>query len=151
MALTEEDQTIGGTPTRRRGRRHLLLVAVAGVLAVCGAAAVLSGRTQATVDRTIELPMKNYVFAGNNPTLKLVAGETVRIVVRNDEPDPRVLHSFRILGLSGASCDTPIQPGEAREFVVHVPRTGEYVYTCCTHPGMGGAIQVVKPETPAPR
>src|SRR6185503_11479081 len=107
------------------------------------AAAVLSGRTPAAVDRTILLPMKNYVFAEGNPTLKLHAGETVRIVVRNDEPDPRVFHSFKILGVSGASCDTPIQPGESREFVVRVPRTGEYVYTCCTHPGMGGAIQVV--------
>ena len=131
--------------------RQWVLVAVTGTLAITGAAAVLFGRTPTTVDRTIELPMKDYVFAGGNPTLELRAGETVRILVRNDEPDPRVLHSFKILGIAGASCDTPILPGEMREFVVSVPRSGEYVYTCCTHPGMGGAIQVVAPEASAPR
>jgi plastocyanin len=131
--------------------KHWTLVVVTGAVAIIGAAAVLSGRTPTVVDRTIELPMKGYVFAGNNPTLKLRSGETVRIVVRNDEPDPRTLHSFKILGISGASCDAPILPGETREFVVRVPRSGEYVYTCCTHPGMGGAIQVIAPEAPAPQ
>jgi plastocyanin len=128
----------------RRSRRHQLVFAlgVAAVVAIIATVAVRLGGARTAVDRTIELPMKNFEFAKGNPTLRLRPGETVRIVVRNDEPDPRVIHSFRIPGLKDATCKVPIKPGEQREFIVRVPRRGEFVYTCCTHPGMGGSIAI---------
>lgn len=130
--------------TRETRRRWIgSAAALTGLLVVGAAATALlpKGWAGEKVDRTLELSMKDFAFNGNNPVLRLRAGETVKVVVRNDEPDPRVLHSFRIPGLD-VRCDTDIKPGEQREFVLRVPATGDYVYTCCTHPGMGGSIEI---------
>jgi plastocyanin len=122
-----------------------LAATAAGALLVGGVATAFlrSAGAGSTVERTIELSMRDFTFNGNNPVLRLKAGETVQLIVRNDEPDPRVLHSFRIPGLD-IRCDASIRPGEQREFVFRVPSSGDYVYTCCTHPGMGGAIQIAR-------
>src|SRR5512132_2494264 len=116
----------------------------AGVAAV--AAAVLAfagpwrGHAPAGPLRTVVLSMKDYTFNGQNPTLDFKPGERVHFVVTNDE-DSRVLHNFRIVGMD-VPCGPPMAPGERREVVVTMPRSGEFAYTCCTHPGMGGKLVV---------
>ena len=92
---------------------------------------------------TVTLSMKDYTFNGQNPTLRFSPGERVRFVVSNDE-DTRVLHNFRIVGLD-VPCGPPLLPGERRVVTVTMPRSpGEFVYTCCTHPGMGGKLVIAQ-------
>lgn len=93
--------------------------------------------------RTVVLSMKDYAFNGLNPTLTFRPGERVHFVVTNDEKS-RVLHNFRIVGMD-VPCGPPMTPGERREVSVTMPRSGEFAYTCCTHPGMGGKLVVAGP------
>ena len=90
--------------------------------------------------QSIVLSMKDYTFNGSNPTLSFKPGERVRFLVTNDETT-RVLHNFRIVGMD-VPCGPPLLPGERREVVVEIPPSGEFAYTCCTHPGMGGKLMV---------
>lgn len=90
--------------------------------------------------RTVALSMKAYTFNGKNPTLTFKPGERVHFIVTNDE-STRVLHNFRIVGMD-VPCGPPFLPGGRREVVVTMPRSGEFAYTCCTHPGMGGKLVV---------
>ncbi len=132
-------------PMRWGSRRAAWLAVLASVLVIAGAAsALVLTKSEKPVDRTIELSMKDYTFNESNPTLKLEAGERVRVVVRNDEVDENVLHMFRIPGMTGVSCESWIKPGEQREFVFDVPKSGEYVYVCCSHPGMGGDVRIAR-------
>jgi plastocyanin len=84
--------------------------------------------------------MKEYAFNENNPTLAFHPGERVRFVVVNDEITP-VKHNFRIVGMD-VPCERELLPGERREVTVTIPPSGEFAYTCCTHPGMGGKLVV---------
>ncbi|HEU5311329.1 MAG TPA: cupredoxin domain-containing protein, partial [Candidatus Eisenbacteria bacterium] len=81
-----------------------------------------------------------YSFNETNPTLAFRPGERVRFVVVNDEDTP-VKHNFRIVGMD-VPCERELLPGERREVTVTIPRSGEFAYTCCTHPGMGGKLVV---------
>jgi len=116
-------------------------MAAAGlVLAALGLAGGC-GREHATGPmRTVVLSMKDYTFNGRNPTLAFRPGERVHFVVTNDE-DTRVLHNFRIVGMD-IPCGPPMVPGERRDLSVTMPHSGEFAYTCCTHPGMGGKLVV---------
>ena len=112
-------------------------------LAVAVAAAAFVGRLPAAPPgppRTLVMSMSDYTFNGNNPTLTFKPGERVRFVVRNDEHSP-VRHNFRIVGLD-VPCERDLGPGEIREVTVTLPRSGEFAYTCCTHPGMGGKLVI---------
>ncbi len=91
-------------------------------------------------DRTVVMSMKEYTFNGSNPTIGLRPGERVRFLVVNDE-DTEVRHNFRIVGMD-VPCERELLPGERREVTVTIPRSGEFAYTCCTHPGMGGKLVV---------
>jgi plastocyanin len=86
------------------------------------------------------MSMKEYAFNGDNPTLPFQPGETVRFVITNDEMTP-IKHNFRIVGMD-VPCERELNPGETREVVVTIPQSGEFAYTCCTHPGMGGKLVV---------
>jgi plastocyanin len=112
------------------------------VLALAGAAIALVAKASAPPRpaRTVALRMYDYTFNGNNPTLEFRPGERVRFVVSNDE-DSQVLHNFRIVGL-GVPCERALKPGERREVTVTLPKSGEFAYTCCTHPGMGGTLVI---------
>lgn len=120
------------------GLRSIALLSVAGVAVYGG---LVGAKSSPHVDRTIELTAQDYAFNDSNPDLKLVAGETVRIIVRNREERRSIIHNFKIPGLNIA-CDTPIRPGESREYIIKVPNQGEFMYTCCAHPGMGGRIKI---------
>lgn len=115
----------------------VLAAAVVAVLAFAGPG---RQRPPAGPPRTILLSMKDYTFNARNPTLTFHPGERVHFVVTNDE-DTRVLHNFRIVGMD-VPCGPPLVPGERREVDVTMPRSGEFAYTCCTHPGMGGKLVV---------
>jgi plastocyanin len=52
-----------------------------------------------------------------------------------------IKHNFRIVGMD-VPCERELNPGETREVVVTIPQSGEFAYTCCTHPGMGGKLVV---------
>lgn len=113
------------------------------VLALAGAALASLGRdrdSSAGPARTVVMSMKEYSFNGTNPTLAFHPGERVRFVVVNDEITP-VKHNFRIVGMD-VPCERELLPGERREVTVTIPRSGEFAYTCCTHPGMGGKLVV---------
>ena len=117
------------------------LVPFLAILALAAAATVIAGRLPgppAGPARTVVMSISDYTFNGNNPTLRLRPGERVHFVVRNDESSP-VRHNFRIVGLD-VPCERELLPGEVREVDVTMPRSGEFAYTCCTHPGMGGML-----------
>lgn len=113
------------------------------VLVLAGAALASLGLDRDTATgpaRTVVMSMKEYSFNGTNPTLAFHPGERVRFVVVNDEITP-VKHNFRIVGMD-VPCERELLPGERREVTVTIPRSGEFAYTCCTHPGMGGKLVV---------
>jgi plastocyanin len=112
---------------------------LAAFLAAMAASAGCSG-PPAGPPRTVAMSMNSYTFNGTNPTLTFQPGERVHFVVTNDESS-RVLHNFRIVGLD-VPCGPPMPPGGRREVMVSMPKSGEFAYTCCTHPGMGGKLVV---------
>jgi plastocyanin len=113
------------------------------ILVLAGAAWALAGHEKDPAPgpvRTVAMSMSDYTFNGTNPTLRFKPGERVKFVVTNDE-DSRVLHNFRIVGM-GVPCERELLPGEKREVTVTIPKSGEFAYTCCSHPGMGGKLVV---------
>jgi plastocyanin len=113
---------------------------------VAGVAFAFVGRRPETPPgpaHTVVMSMSDYTFNGTNPTLSFEPGERVHFVVRNDENSP-VRHNFRIVGLN-VPCERELMPGETRDVTVTLPRSGEFAYTCCTHPGMGGKLVIEGP------
>jgi plastocyanin len=135
-----------GTPIYRRKETPLMkriALTLVLVLALVGAALAFVGRDREKnlpPTRTVIMSMKEYTFNGENPTLAFKPGERVRFIITNDEPTP-VKHNFRIVGMD-VPCERELLPGETREVVVTIPASGEFAYTCCTHPGMGGKLVV---------
>jgi plastocyanin len=120
-----------------------VLIPLVLVIALAGVALAFVGRDRDSADgpvRTVVLSMKEYAFNETNPTLAFHPGERVRFVIVNDENTP-VKHNFRIVGMNVA-CERELLPGERREVIVTIPPSGEFAYTCCTHPGMGGKLVV---------
>ncbi len=142
-----------------------VVVVAASALLLMLARDAADARVEAPPDRVITLAAKGYAFhavgdiagaagaagaAGSaaspdasspsNPPLVLRAGERVRLVVRNDELAD-IEHNFKIPGL-GVHCSRPILPGEEEVIDFTVPRDGVYTYTCCSHPGMGGRVEI---------
>lgn len=124
-------------------RRALIPLIV--IIAFAGVAFAFVGRRTAPAGpaRTVEMSMSDYTFNGTNPTFSFQPGERVHFVVRNDETSP-VKHNFRIVGLN-VPCERELLPGETRDVTVTLPRSGEFAYTCCTHPGMGGKMVIEGP------
>jgi plastocyanin len=123
--------------------RKRVLPALLALVAVAVTALAVAGRGKARdlpADRTVTLSMKGYAFNETNPTLAFRPGERIRFVVSNDEATT-VRHNFRIVGMD-VPCEREFLPGESREVTVTIPRSGEFAYTCCTHPGMGGKLVV---------
>jgi len=121
-------------------KRFLVAACLAAVLVAAFSLAGPWRARQSGPSRTVEMSMRDYSFNGQNPTLTFEPGERIRFVVTNDETT-RVLHNFRIVGMD-VPCGPPLKPGERREIVVSIPKSGEFAYTCCTHPGMGGKLVV---------
>jgi plastocyanin len=127
--------SMGGRFVKRIAFPALLVLAIAGV-----AGAYVGLKAPAGPPRTVVMSMSDYTFNSTNPTLAFKPGERIHFVVRNDEDSP-VRHNFRIVGMD-VPCERDLEPGETREVTVTLPRSGEFAYTCCTHPGMGGKLVI---------
>ncbi len=144
-------------------RQRRVQVSIAGLVVLAASALFLSfsrgTRASEPPDRVIVLTASKYAFRASgeaggeggaagaagavgaeNPPLRLRAGERVRVVVRNAE-EGDVEHNFKIPGL-GVHCSKGIAPGEEEAVEFTVPKDGIYTYTCCSHPGMGGRVEI---------
>ena len=121
--------------TKRIGMTLILVLALGGA-----ALAFVGHEKPMDATRTVVMSMKEYAFNGQNPTLAFRPGERVRFIITNDEATP-IKHNFRIVGMD-VPCERELAPGERREVVITIPQSGEFAYTCCTHPGMGGKLVV---------
>ena len=94
-----------------------------------------SGRVSTREIRVVLRDMTFYVdgSADPNPTLRVLAGEEVRLVLRNE--DTGISHDFTVGEWKVA---TPLVEGRGEaEIVFRVPGTaGEYAYTCTPHARM---------------
>jgi plastocyanin len=122
-------------------KRLPVLFAVAVLVAGAALALALRGRAPAE-PRIVRMSMREYAFNQTNPTFRFKPGERIHFIVTNDE-STNVLHNFRIVGMN-VDCGPVMKPGETREVTVTMPKSGEFAYTCCTHPGMGGTMVVAK-------
>lgn len=75
-----------------------------------------------------------------NPPLKIRKGETVKLVIRNEEPN-KVLHCFIIGGLN-VKTSRELATGESETLVFTPKKKGVYAYACLLHPMMAGKITV---------
>ena len=131
----------------RRTRIGLLgsaaLVAAILVLVTVTLLAAPAGRDDAAprAVRELVLTARGVAFADDNPTLAFRAGETVRIVVRND--DDGVTHSFALPGLD--SRVEVLAPGESVTYEITPEVPGTFEYTCPLHlPLMKGRVEVTR-------
>ena len=108
--------------------RYLILAS----LLVLTSIVVVSGFPGGQEDpqRTIVVTAQNMMFNETNPTIQLTAGETVRVVFRNE--DPGMQHDLIIpaLGLRTGIIET----GEEAVFEFTVPDDGTFQYLCSLHP-----------------
>jgi len=107
---------------------------VAGAM-VCGAIA-LSARAPGPREIRVVARDMNFYLDGQadaNPTLRLRAGETVRLVLRNE--DEGMKHDFAIPGWKAAT--KRIERGEEASVTVRVPdHASSQSYTCRPHAAM---------------
>jgi plastocyanin len=118
------------------------------VLAVCMVVGALIPAMSKTPSREITLVARDMAFylendAENpNPTIVVRAGETVRVVLRNEERGMR--HDFAIPALRSASMEG-LDWNERGELTLRVPdQPGTYEYACRPHRlMMRGTLRVV--------
>lgn len=108
--------------------RVSLLTIVMMLLAVSAMGLVSPDKPQDI--RSIVLEIRNMAFAGNNPTIYLNRGETVKFVIHN--LDAGMKHNFTI---AGTDLRTPLlNYGEKESVIFTAPTTGEErVYFCIPH------------------
>ena len=75
-----------------------------------------------------------------NPTLRLKAGQPVKLVVRNDEPG-KVLHCFTT-GALGVKTTGSLAAGESETLQFTPRKKGTFVYACLLHGSMAGKLVV---------
>ena len=119
-----------------------LAVAIAAGAVVFGAIA-LSARGDGPREIRLVVRDMNFYLDGQNeanPALRLRAGETVRLVLRND--DPGMKHDFAIPGWKTAT--RKIESGEEASVTFRVPdAASSQSYTCRPHASiMQGTILI---------
>ncbi len=116
--------------------------AVGGLLGVVAVASVLSiiltlaGRTAVSADAksgAVSVQMHNTAFAPN--ALLVSAGDTVRVVVKNDDA---TLHTFT---LPEAGVDVSVPPGSEKVIAFKAPAAGTYQWFCIPHSNLNGAVR----------
>ena len=75
-----------------------------------------------------------------NPTIHLKRGQTVKLVIRNDEPG-KVLHCFTT-GDLGVKTTGSLATGESETLTFTPKKKGTYVYACLLHGSMAGKLVV---------
>jgi plastocyanin len=75
-----------------------------------------------------------------NPTLRLKAGQPIKLVIRNEEPE-KVLHCFNT-GDLGVKTTGSIAGGESQALHFTPKKKGTFVYACLLHANMAGRLVV---------
>jgi plastocyanin len=127
-------------------RPIVLLGAAAAVLAAVGLVlGVAQGLPFLNGGRTLEVSLvaKQLKFNGNNPPLEARRGDTLRVVLRNDEA-AGIPHDLVISGPGGLKSQ-PVAPGETQTVTFRASQTGVYHYSCSLHPGLMDGRLIVRP------
>ncbi len=112
------------------------LIASVAIVALVTGALVISARSPAP--REIRIVVRDMAFyvagqAEPNPTLRLHAGQEIRLVLRNE--DEGMTHDFAIPGIGAAT--RRLEGGEEASIAFRVPdRPGTLPYTCRPHARM---------------
>jgi plastocyanin len=118
---------------------QLALRALLGVVAVAIVFSVgltLTSRTVVSAAAragATSVQFKNFTFAPN--TLQVGAGDTVRLVVKNDD---QTLHTFT---LSEAGINVSVPPGSEKVIEFKAPAAGTYQWYCIPHSSSSGATR----------
>jgi plastocyanin len=116
----------GATPRQRLALKAALGVTLAVVLASVALSAL--ARTSLAADvRAGAVPVSIKHFAYSHDPLRVAAGDTVRLAVRNDDT---ALHTFT---LAEAGLDVAIPPGAERLVEFQAPAAGTYTWYCVPH------------------
>lgn len=75
-----------------------------------------------------------------NPPLQLTRGRSVKLILRNDEPE-KVLHCFTIGGLE-VKTTRELSTGESEVLSFTPGQAGTFAYACLMHQGMSGKVVV---------
>jgi hypothetical protein len=75
-----------------------------------------------------------------NPTLRLKAGQPIKLVIRNEEPG-KVLHCFNT-GDLGVKTTGSLAGGESEALLFTPKKKGTFVYACLLHATMAGKLVV---------
>jgi plastocyanin len=118
------------------------------VLALCMVVGALIPAMSKTPPREITLVARGMAFYLENdpdtpnPTIQLRPGETIRVVLRNEEPG--MMHDFDIPALGGAGLSL-LGWQESGQMTINVPdKPGTYEYICTPHRlMMRGFLRVV--------
>ena len=138
-AATGVEWRRGTGPARARPGE---LWALRGLLGVMGAAVALSlvltlmGRTSVSAEAkagAVSVQMTNFAFAPG--TLQVSPGETVRLVVGNEDT---TLHTFT---LPAAGVDVSVPPGAEKVIEFTAPAAGVYQWFCIPHASANGATR----------
>lgn len=129
-----------------RHTKYARAFVLAAAVAIVALLPLRAGTLESTSPREVVLVVRNMAFYLNgdgteNPTLRLKAGERIRIVLRNEEPG--VTHDFAVTEWNVAT--RPLN-GSGRDSVTfRVPdRVGSYEYLCNPHASMMRGIIEVK-------
>ncbi len=119
-------------------RGWLILGIAVGVLFLVGWVATSTEPSTRDV-RDIVLEIRGMAFAGNNPSIPIYPGETVRFIIHN--LDRGMKHNFTI---EGTEIRTRLLDYGEKESVLFTPATeGQWVYFCIPHAAkMRGVLQV---------
>jgi plastocyanin len=103
------------------------------LVAALSITATLLARTSLTAEaRASASPMAIRAFAYGPTSVRVAAGETVRLAVRNDDT---ALHTFT---LAEAAVDVSIPPGAERLVEFTAPAAGTYTWFCVPHSSATG-------------
>jgi len=141
---------VGAVGALVQQRRHAVRVpslpaerwALGGLLGVVTLATVLSliltlaGRTSVSAaDQTGAAHVQMHNFAFGPQALAVGAGQTVRIVVKNEDA---TLHTFT---LPQAGVDVSVPPGSEKVIEFKAPAAGTYQWFCLPHSSQNGATR----------
>jgi plastocyanin len=108
-------------------------LAAVGIIALLAGVLVLSARSPAPRELRIVARDMTFYLEGQpaaNPTLRLRAGESIRLVLRNE--DEGMTHDFAIPGIGAAT--KRLEAGEEASIAFRAPaRPGTQPYTCRPH------------------
>lgn len=124
----------------------LSIAIVLGVILVSVAAFALGSRDAGDSQaRELVLIAKDLAFYETgktqpNPDLVFKKGETVRLVIVNEEPG-KILHCFTLAGLD-IKTSNHLEFGQSETLIVTPKKKGEFGYSCMLHPLMSGKVVV---------